>query len=83
VAGLLGPETDEIYQSEPPAVVIEILSPSDRFTLLQEVPAVCSVGRQRHSGVRSDRPSGVALGRAHGRPDPLFADLPISEQAGR
>jgi Uma2 family endonuclease len=34
LAGVLGPETDEVYQSEPPAVVIEILSPSDRFTPL-------------------------------------------------
>src|SRR5262245_8588492 len=34
VAGMLGPETHEVYQSEPPAVVIEILSPGDRFTLL-------------------------------------------------
>jgi Uma2 family endonuclease len=36
VAGLVGPETDEVYQSQPPAVVIEILSPSDRFTLLDQ-----------------------------------------------
>ena len=36
LAGLLAPETDELYQSQPPAVVIEILSPSDRFTLLDE-----------------------------------------------
>ena len=36
VAGVVGPETDEVYQSEPPAVAIEILSPSDRFTLLDQ-----------------------------------------------
>jgi len=36
VAGTLGPEIEEIYQSQPPAVVIEILSPSDRFTLLDQ-----------------------------------------------
>ncbi len=36
VAGLLGPESDEVYQSEPPAAVIEILSPTDRFTQLDE-----------------------------------------------
>ena len=34
VAGVLGPEIGEAFQSQPPAVVIEILSPSDRFTLL-------------------------------------------------
>jgi len=36
VVGLLSPETEEVYQSRPPAVVIEILSPSDRFTLLDQ-----------------------------------------------
>jgi Uma2 family endonuclease len=36
VAGVVGPETEEVYQSEPPAVAIEILSPSDRFTLLDQ-----------------------------------------------
>jgi Uma2 family endonuclease len=34
VAGILAPETDDVYQSQPPAVVIEILSPSDRFMLV-------------------------------------------------
>jgi Uma2 family endonuclease len=36
VAGTLGPETSDPYQTSPPAVVIEILSPSDRFTLLDK-----------------------------------------------
>jgi Uma2 family endonuclease len=36
VAGMPGPYTDEIYQSAPAAVVIEILSPSDRFMTLDE-----------------------------------------------
>ena len=36
VAGMLGPETSGVYQNSPPAVVIEILSPSDRFTLLDK-----------------------------------------------
>jgi Uma2 family endonuclease len=37
VAGTLGPEeTQETYQSRPVAVAIEILSPSDRFTLLDQ-----------------------------------------------
>jgi Uma2 family endonuclease len=36
VAGILAPETDEVYQSQPPAVVIEILSPSDRFMLVDQ-----------------------------------------------
>jgi Uma2 family endonuclease len=36
VTGILGPETDEVYQSQPPAVVIEILSPSDRFMLVDQ-----------------------------------------------
>jgi Uma2 family endonuclease len=36
VAGVLGPETDEVYQTELPAVVIEILSPGDRFMLLDQ-----------------------------------------------
>jgi Uma2 family endonuclease len=36
VAGMLGPDTGEAYQNQPPAVVIEILSPSDRFTLLDK-----------------------------------------------
>ena len=36
VTGVLGPDTDELYHSQPPAVVIEILSPSDRFTLLDQ-----------------------------------------------
>lgn len=36
VAGMLGPESDDVYQSQPPAVVIEILSPSDRAPNLLE-----------------------------------------------
>jgi Uma2 family endonuclease len=36
VAGNLGPVTDEVYQSQPVAVVIEILSPSDSFTQLDQ-----------------------------------------------
>jgi Uma2 family endonuclease len=36
VAGMLGPETNDVYQNSPPAVVIEILSPSDRFTLVDK-----------------------------------------------
>jgi Uma2 family endonuclease len=36
VVGMLGGETGEVYQSEPPAAVVEILSPSDRFTTLDE-----------------------------------------------
>jgi Uma2 family endonuclease len=33
---MLGPETSDVYQNSPPAVVIEILSPSGRFTLLDK-----------------------------------------------
>jgi len=37
VAGTLGPEeTEETYQSRPVAVAIEILSPSDRFALVDQ-----------------------------------------------
>jgi len=38
VAGLSGPETEGEYQDTPPDVVIEILSPSDRFVA---VPRKC------------------------------------------
>jgi Uma2 family endonuclease len=36
VAGMLGPETADVYQNQPPAIVIEILSPSDRFIRLNQ-----------------------------------------------
>jgi Uma2 family endonuclease len=36
VLGMMGAETGEVYRSEPLAAVVEILSPSDRFTMLDE-----------------------------------------------
>ncbi len=44
VAGVLGPRPKHAYPDEPPAVVIEILSPSDRFAQLDKNAAAMRSG---------------------------------------
>jgi hypothetical protein len=77
VAGVLDFQKGVIYQGEPPAVIIEILSPTDSFSLLHRVQEILRVGHARRSGIRPGHAAGLVLGPRPEQPDSGRRKLPL------